>query len=80
MVDVWFLFCIGITFLVIICHAITDNIIYPGPEKRSAKKTGIYDNSSSKKLKLGTSSDAVWAAKTLKLKDLSTLSLRTNAS
>ncbi|XP_068236921.1 uncharacterized protein [Palaemon carinicauda] len=30
MVDVWLLFCIGITFLIIIFHTIIDNVIYDG--------------------------------------------------
>ena len=28
MVDIWLLFCIGVIFLIIICHAIVDNAIY----------------------------------------------------
>ncbi|XP_066985092.1 uncharacterized protein [Macrobrachium rosenbergii] len=36
MVDVWFMFCIAITFIVILFHGIIDNILYPGSGKISS--------------------------------------------
>ncbi|XP_064079627.1 LOW QUALITY PROTEIN: uncharacterized protein LOC135196740 [Macrobrachium nipponense] len=37
MVDVWLLFCIGITFLIIIFHAIIDNAIHKRPSKEGGE-------------------------------------------
>lgn len=52
MVDVWLIFCIGITFLVIIFHVVVDNILYgnehPGGVKVwvSSKGNGKFDSGS----------------------------------
>ncbi|XP_066973211.1 uncharacterized protein [Macrobrachium rosenbergii] len=39
MVDVWLLFCIGITFLVIIFHAVIDSILYQGANQGASLPT-----------------------------------------